>query len=194
MLPQESLKKDARELIHLHWELEDRLRENEALRAYMIPLIAELGSLIRKHAQRLGEHTGYTCAFQVDHFGELMTWQLLEFLTQATFEGDMRQANTHLFQLTERHASDYFDYRAKSLITPEHPSQNRIQRRTQRLVKALSLHEEIEALADEMIPDVLPYTGGDEAKARKQARQWAFESVSELLAAHISEDVIFIGE
>ncbi len=85
-------------------------------------------------------------------------------------------------------------WRAKSLITPEHPSQNKLQRRTQKLVKALSLYDRIEALADEMIPDVLPYTDGDEAKARKQARQWAFESVSELLAAHISEEVVFIGD
>lgn len=110
MLPQESLKKEARELIYLHWELEDRLRDNEALRAYMIPLIVEVGMLVRRHAERMGKETGQGCAFQVDHFAELMLWQLLEFFTRADFDGESRQANTTFHQLTERHASAWFDW------------------------------------------------------------------------------------
>src|SRR5574341_1666857 len=106
--PQEALKKEARELIRNHWEFEDRLRENEALRAYMVPLVVEVGDLIRRHARKMGEDTGQDCAFQSDHLGELMTWQLCEFLTQSDYEGDMRLGNATLYQMNERNASDYF--------------------------------------------------------------------------------------
>ncbi len=119
MLPQEALKKEARELLSNRWEFEDRLRDNEALRAYMVPLIVEVGDLIRRHAARMGEHTGFDCAFQIDFFAELLIWQLTEFLCQADFGNDMRLVNTNIYQLDEHHAADWFSWPPAPEAEPE---------------------------------------------------------------------------
>ncbi len=110
MLPQESLKQEAKELLDLELCFEDRLRDNEFLRAYSVPFIADLGALVQKHAARMGAASGHTCVFQVDHFGELLTWQLCEFLTQAGFEGESREAIVSYHQLDECHAASFFDW------------------------------------------------------------------------------------
>lgn len=110
MLPQESLKKEATNLLRNHWDDEGRLRDNEALRAYMIPLIAEVGELVWKHARRMGEHVGHPCAFQVDFFAEVMLWQILEYIAQADHEGETRIGDVSIYQMTERHAKDRYDW------------------------------------------------------------------------------------
>jgi hypothetical protein len=83
-------------------------------------------------------------------------------------------------------------FRAKSLDQTESPAQNKVQRRAMKLMKKLKLEQRIEALADEMTPDVMMVTSGDQAAARRKARQWITEGICELLAARVGEDVVFL--
>jgi hypothetical protein len=108
MLPQDVLKKDAQKLMGC-WR-EDGYRDNEFLRAYMIPVIADLGALIAKHAARMAADSGQDCAFQLDRFGELIIWQLCEYLTQSGCEGEFMEHSAHVYQIDERHARDWFDW------------------------------------------------------------------------------------
>jgi hypothetical protein len=108
MLPQDVLKKDAQKLMGC-WR-DDDYRDNEFLRAYMIPVIADLGALIAKHAARMAADSGQDCAFQLDRWQELIVWQVAEFLCQAGIEGESRESSVHFHQIDERHASDFFDW------------------------------------------------------------------------------------
>lgn len=106
MLPQTILKREATQLFRNQWDDEDQLRNNEALRAYMVPLIVEVGDVIRRHARRLGADSGHGCAFQEDFLADAMAWQLVEFICRSDFDNEYRMDSTTIHQFTERHAAE----------------------------------------------------------------------------------------
>jgi hypothetical protein len=110
ILPQDVLKKEANDLLRNHWEDEYGMRDNEALRAYCIPLIVEVGDVIRRHARRLGVDTGNDCALQLDLFGDAMAWALVEYIAQTRFENDTRFFFATIHQFSEAHAFSWFDW------------------------------------------------------------------------------------
>lgn len=61
-------------------------------------------------ARRMGADTGHDCAFQLDFFGDVMAWQIVEYIVQTHFENDTRFFNATIHQFTERHAQDWFDW------------------------------------------------------------------------------------
>ena len=80
-VPQIDAKADGRVLLDpLH---DDELRDVPLLRAQSAKLVNEVGELLRRHAAEMGAASGYTCAFQVDRFGQLLIWQLCEMFTQS---------------------------------------------------------------------------------------------------------------
>ena len=104
----ESFVKDADELLGM-WH-ERGFRDNEYLRARMVCLIAEVGALIRRHAQRMGDEAGHGCIWQVDRFADVMLWQLSEYILQSQIDNDCRADTANSFQMTEAHAADFFDW------------------------------------------------------------------------------------
>ena len=115
----EVLKKDARKLMGL-WR-EDDYRDNEFLRAYMVPVIAEFGALVQKHAARMAAASRQDCAFQLDRWQELIVWQVAEYLTQAGIEGECRESDVRFYQLDERHAADWFDWPPQPEVNKNQP-------------------------------------------------------------------------
>ncbi len=89
---------------------EEAFRDNEYLRARMVCLIADVGALIARHALEMGVDADQDCAFQVDRFADLLIWQTLEYCSQSQYDGEAREGNVSAYQLTERHARDFFDW------------------------------------------------------------------------------------
>ena len=84
-------------------------------------------------------------------------------------------------------------FRAYSLDSVEHESQNRIARKVEkRLVKKLMLHKRLDAIADELMPEVLPYANGDKKKARQLARKWAMEALCMYIYHRTGGDLVFV--
>lgn len=108
MTGQDVLKRDARKLMGCFRE--DDFRDNEFLRAYMIPVIADLGALIARHAHVMATASRQECAFQLDRWQELVVWQVAEYLCQAGIEGESRETGIHFHQIDEKHAADWFDW------------------------------------------------------------------------------------
>jgi hypothetical protein len=106
--PHESYKEAARQILRISDER--RLRNNEYLRARSVILVAHVGALIRRQALEMSVDAGQGCEFQVHRYGELLTWQLCEFLTQAGIEGESRETGAHFHQVDERHAREWFNW------------------------------------------------------------------------------------
>lgn len=85
-------------------------------------------------------------------------------------------------------------FRAHDLSSVEHESQNVVERKVhKKLMKKLMIHQRLDAIAEEVLPDVLPYAGGDEKRARKIARRWAYESLCMYVYHHLDGgDVVFL--
>lgn len=108
MIQQESFREDAKQLLRT-WD-EDDFRDNEYLRARMVCLIAEVGALVQRHATRMGSEARHGCAFQVDHFTDVLLWALVEYITDSEFDGEAREGNRNIYQLDERHAASFYDW------------------------------------------------------------------------------------
>lgn len=84
-------------------------------------------------------------------------------------------------------------FRAHSLDSVEHDSQNKIARKVEKkLMKKLMLHKRLDAIAEEVLPELLPTTGGDKKKARALARKWAMEALCMYIYHRTGGDLVFI--
>lgn len=82
-------------------------------------------------------------------------------------------------------------YRAKSIASVDHKAQNRPQSKALKALKRSGLMERLDALAADMTEHVAREMCVDTARARRLARRWILEAVSEAVYMDTG-DVIFI--
>jgi hypothetical protein len=82
-------------------------------------------------------------------------------------------------------------YRAKSLVTTEHPAQNKVQRKAAKALKRSKLMERLADLENDLTPFVADQMGVDTQAARKQAKRWLLEAIAEYVYMSAG-DVIFL--
>jgi hypothetical protein len=88
-------------------QADQKLRDDPDLRIVMTEMMPELGRVMREAATRLAALKGDDSLFSRDYWGDVICWQLDEFLSGGLIERGEAQL-TQLSQVDEPHAADWF--------------------------------------------------------------------------------------